>query len=98
MGTCSLVASADDLDTCTGTDTCSATGVCLLQNGEVSNNANLCASGHAADGFCCDTDCTMACRSCGLAGTEGTCSLVTSGNDPGTCTGANNCDASGNCV
>jgi hypothetical protein len=41
-----------------------------------------CVSGQCIDGVCCATSCAGACRSCNVAGMEGTCSAVPSGEDP----------------
>ncbi len=54
-----------------------------------------CASGFYADGYCCDTACTAACRTC--SATPGTCTPVTNAEDVDTCAGSNTCDASGAC-
>lgn len=66
-----------------------------------------CASGHCADGVCCNEDCAGACRSCALPGSEGTCTLVTPGTvdprglcmsgPPEDCGGDGTCDAQGGC-
>ncbi len=41
-----------------------------------------CESGFGAQGKCCDSGCSTTCKSCAIAGSEGTCSFVPSGADP----------------
>ena len=61
-----------------------------------------CASGHCADGVCCNSDCNGTCQQCNLAAKPGTCSPVPSGiEDPPNCTSdpvnSRFCDGSGVC-
>lgn len=56
-----------------------------------------CPSGFCVDGYCCDSACDGACQSCGLPGSKGTCSPVTTADDPDTCTKASTCDSAGLC-
>jgi hypothetical protein len=62
-----------------------------------------CQSGQCADQRCCAEACEGTCRSCALAGSEGTCLQVPAGQDPrGDCKGddpacAGSCDQSGQC-
>ncbi len=44
-----------------------------VSNGQACNAAAECASNHCVDGVCCESDCTGACTSCALPGTEGLC-------------------------
>jgi hypothetical protein len=77
-------------------------------NGTACNSAPDCASNHCVDGFCCESDCTGACTSCGNPGTEGLCRPAPAGApDPrGVCAdmgaatcGTNGlCDVSGHCA
>jgi streptogramin lyase len=92
-GTCTTVKNADDLDTCTGLNTCSATGVCKLKKGQACSAASACASNFCADGVCCNSACNAACRACGT----GTCAVVKNADDADTCTGASTCSAAGAC-
>ena len=71
--------------------------------GHACNSFADCASGHCADGVCCNTDCNGTCKACNLNNSLGTCAQVPTGNeDPGTCTSdpmqARFCDASGVCT
>jgi alpha-tubulin suppressor-like RCC1 family protein len=93
-GTCSLVTSTDDADTCTGTKTCSASGVCLAKPGQVCATGATCANGLCVDGHCCNTACTGSCQTCAT----GTCLPVMNGTDADTCTGTKICNASGTCL
>jgi hypothetical protein len=45
-------------------------------NGEVCGLGAECLTGHCADGVCCESDCQMACHSCGLADSKGLCRAV----------------------
>jgi ELWxxDGT repeat protein len=97
-----VVASAPDPDSCTGTDTCDASGACKKATGQTCAAAGECASNVCADGVCCNATCDGICRSCNLAGSIGTCSPVVNGEDD-TCltspaTGVNVCNAMGVCV
>ena len=73
-----------------------------LGNGEgcTTATAATCASGFCADGVCCEAAaCTGACKSCNVAGLEGTCVLAKAGTEvAGSCSAGLACDASGNCL
>jgi hypothetical protein len=65
-----------------------------------------CRSGFCVDGVCCDSACRERCRSCGLPGAAGTCTLIPAGadpraecpaQDPSTCGRAGGCDGRGDC-
>ena len=72
-----------------------------LGNGEGCTGAfaTSCASGNCVDGVCCDSAaCTGACKSCNVAGSEGTCKLVQAGTEvPGSCEDGKACDGTGDC-
>ncbi len=84
-GTCTAVKSANDPDTCTGTNTCNANGACKKKLGQTCSAASDCASGFCADGFCCNSACNGACNRCDGAtlgwanGTDGTCAIAPAG-------------------
>ncbi len=62
------------------------------------NGGTDCANGLCVDGVCCESTCTGLCVSCGLAGTEGTCSPRPPGADPDAeCPGNQSCNGSGSC-
>ena len=63
-GVCSTVINAQDPDTCTGNNQCSATGVCLLKDGQSCGAGTQCASGFCADGICCNAACNGPCDQC----------------------------------
>jgi len=71
-------------------------------NGEGCNAAfaTSCASGNCVDGVCCDSAaCTGPCKSCNVAGSEGTCVLAKAGTEvAGSCANGQACDGSGNCL
>ena len=72
-----------------------------LGNGEgcTTASAATCASGNCVDGVCCDiAACTGACKSCNVAGSEGTCVLAKAGTEvAGSCADGLACDGSGSC-
>jgi hypothetical protein len=75
-----------------------------LQNGAPCTDTGECASGFCVDGVCCDAVCDGLCRSCALAGSEGSCSLASAGQDPDSdCAGTDpacggSCDGLGQCA
>ena len=94
------------LGTCTADADCVAPNVCTggscgkRPNGATCTGATECSSGFCEQGTCCLTACSGSCRSCGLAGTAGTCVLVPAGDDPlGQCAdgGASTCGTDGTC-
>ena len=92
-GTCSPVKGLDDYPECIDRYTCSASGACLLRQGQDCSGSSQCATGFCVDGKCCDTECTTTCRSC----TSGTCTPLAGEDDPPGCTGANTCGGGGVC-
>jgi hypothetical protein len=70
-------------------------------NGEgcTAATASQCASGFCVDGVCCDVAaCTGACKSCNVAGSEGTCVLTKAGTEvAGSCDAGKACDGTGGC-
>ena len=62
--------------------------------------AASCATGFCVDGVCCEAAaCTGACKSCNVAGLEGTCVLAKAGTEvAGSCSAGLACDGSGNCM
>ena len=95
---------------CAGADAnCEVTAFCDGSNqcaakkapGVACTGTNECVAGlcDANDGVCCDVDCSGACRSCKLAGKEGTCSTVEFLQDPeDECPGTQACDGVGQCL
>ena len=92
-GTCSPVKSATD-DTCSGSNSCDATGVCKKVSGQTCSAAGDCVSGNCVDGHCCGSSSCGSCQSC--TGGGGTCVQVISADDD-SCNGTQSCDASGTC-
>lgn len=74
-----------------------------VANGAKCGAASECKSGFCVDKRCCDAKCAGVCRGCVLTGKEGTCALVSKGQDPDNdcagkhkkCGGA--CDGQGAC-
>lgn len=64
--------------------------------GQACASSDACALRFCADGFCCEEACDKACRTCGA--TPGKCTNVAQAEDPGTCSGANSCNATGECA
>jgi hypothetical protein len=92
-------------NSCAGNDDCDSQHVCLF--GLCGRQPDSCAadveclSGHCAQGVCCDTACTEACKHCALPGSIGICSFVPPGANPQTsnsCPPPNVCNGAGGCV
>ena len=103
LGTCSNVAVGSPDDSCPSDQACDANHQCKARTGHQCGIFSDCASGHCADGVCCNTDCNDTCKVCNLNNSLGTCALVPVGNeDPGTCVSDSSqprsCDASGVCT
>ncbi|MFO0565228.1 MAG: hypothetical protein U0263_06175 [Polyangiaceae bacterium] len=94
-GTCTSLVTAQDDDTCSGTNTCSSAGTCGKKNGQSCGLGSECASGHCVDGTCCGDACTTPCRSC--ANASGACTSVIANQDDNACNGVNTCDSLGDC-
>src|SRR5262249_51246605 len=62
---------------------CDAAGACRSALGQKCAHAADCASGHCADGVCCNSDCPGQCESCALAGQMGTCAAANGAAPPG---------------
>jgi hypothetical protein len=69
--------------------------------------AAVCGARPCVDGFCCDEPCDGVCRSCGVTGSEGVCTLFAAGADPAgecsddapaSCGTTGVCDGSGRCA
>lgn len=100
-GACCSSDSCDEGETCNFSPT--LRGTCWLANGSACSDGSECGSGQCADGVCCDTACDGTCAACNLTGSEGTCTLISAGEDPddecptsapvcgGFCDGAGSC-------
>jgi hypothetical protein len=95
LGTCSVVAGAEDPDTCRGSLTCNSLGSCVGKQGSSCSADAGCLSEHCVDGVCCAVAACGTCEACNVAGSLGTCVGVANVTDPDSCPGA--CDASGAC-
>ena len=105
---CNGTKCADSCTPATSTTACVAPNVCNNNScgkklpGAPCSAAAECASNFCAQGYCCITSCTASCKSCGLKGTEGTCTNVPTGTtDPkAMCLdqGAPSCGTNGKCV
>ena len=105
-GTCSHVPAsqpdANGKQPCMGANACDGSGACKKAAGQACPGGfKDCSTGFCMDYVCCDTPCTDTCRSCGLSGSLGTCTLVPAGqgDDKATtpCTGIQTCDGKGGC-
>ena len=86
-GTCVVVTSADDADTCTGVSTCDATGACKKKNGQACTIGADCASGTCNSNSVCGAlvanRCSGVAPTCGPSGNGDCCaSLQVPGNLP----------------
>ena len=55
------------------------TGAPLLANGASCQTGGACQSGKCVDSFCCDSDCTGQCQSCGESSSPGKCITISGG-------------------
>ncbi|MEZ4307971.1 MAG: hypothetical protein R3F14_07980 [Polyangiaceae bacterium] len=100
VGTCTNIANGQDpANECPGATSCGGSGSCVLfTNGTPCATGTECSSGNCVDGVCCNTGCGTACKACNLAGNTGTCTNITSGQDPANeCNGAQVCNGAGAC-
>ena len=108
-GACTFIPVGEDpANECAGAEVCNGVGSCGSDpNGAPCTTDGECLSGHCADSVCCDSACIGVCEACGLAGSEGTCSLVPAGADPDnecsaepvtTCGRTGQCSGSGSCA
>jgi len=98
-GTCSPVPAGNKDGLCSTADkACDGLGVCKKINGQSCAASADCVTDNCVDGVCCNTACITPCQACNVAGNIGICSNVPSGQDDGTCTGADvACDGNGEC-
>lgn len=86
---------------CSGLMACDGAGVCKQARGTLCSTASECADGFCTDGRCCNAGCGSACKSCALAGAEGTCSNIpqlAEDNYPvNSCAAPKACDGAGVC-
>jgi hypothetical protein len=91
-GTCQTITSADDPNSCTGTETCDATGACKLKNGQGCGGGTACASTFCVGGTCCGTACNGGVASCsGSSVVPNTCATGSCNSTPKACSGGFNC-------
>ena len=96
-GTCASVTALTDPDNDCPDGLCDGMGACLLDPGQSCLDSIECVSGFCVDGFCCASACDQTCESCGLSGSEGSCTFVPDQNDPDDeCSGA--CNGMGQCT
>ena len=105
-GACADVLPGGADDGCKPDQACGADHQCKSRSGQACGSFTDCATGHCADGVCCDSDCNQACRACNLSGRRGVCTNLPSGvedpvgapacvSDPGQ---GRACDGNGSCV
>lgn len=75
-GTCALVTSAPDPDSCANESTCDDRGACKQRLGRSCVAGFECASGFCVDGVCCEKACDGQCEACAESGSEGRCQPV----------------------
>ncbi len=77
-----------------------ANGACLPRElkGSACASSSECRSGACADGFCCESACADLCQSCGLAGTEGSCTAYGNRTDPQSECGLTLCNGASACI
>ncbi|MFT3923177.1 MAG: hypothetical protein QM778_11650 [Myxococcales bacterium] len=103
IGECTpYLAGTDPEMECPNAQLCAAPGVCAPENrpngSECSEDA-LCASGHCADGVCCESACDGVCEACNMAEQAGMCVPFAAGTDPANeCSGDAVCSGERACV
>ena len=94
------------LDALDAADADVPTGEEPLANGRACMHGGQCYSSFCVDGVCCNAECTGACVSCKVTGSEGACMSVPAGEDPrdqcaesapATCGLDGTCDGAGAC-
>jgi hypothetical protein len=97
---------------CTTNDECSAGQQCTARSCGLKLNSfdcaddSDCASGHCADGVCCNVACSGPCLSCNQTGSVGRCRFIPAGlpdpacsaQSPSTCGTTGLCDGAGACA
>jgi len=100
VGTCIDIADGQDPNNeCPDEQVCDGAGAChASSNPNACNNSGDCGGGNCVDGICCDSSCSNTCEHCNLPGTEGTCTLIPDGENPGNeCSSVQVCDGAGAC-
>lgn len=95
-GICSACTTKDD---CRGDQYCDM-GVCKpgLAQGDPCTGDEQCSTGECSDDVCCDEACDGACESCSIAGSQGSCTPIATGEDPDEeCAGSDTCNGAGVC-
>jgi len=64
--------------TAAGSNTCET----LKSDGTTCNDEGECSSTNCIDDYCCDTTCPGTCEACDVSGNEGTCTNISSKQDP----------------
>lgn len=84
-GTCQMVTSAPDPDSCAGDQSCGADGQCHKTNGQDCQANGDCLSGFCIAGRCCNSACSGPCESCALPAAVGTCQPIPLASDVKNC-------------
>ncbi len=101
VGTCASVPSGQDpASECAGAVSCNGAGACgFFPTGAACTLGAECVSGNCVDGVCCSSACGGTCKACNVAGSIGTCTNISAGQDPANeCAGTQVCDGAGLCV
>jgi hypothetical protein len=91
---------------CNGPGSCEATYYCsgstciakLDAGMSCGTNAGMCLSGFCRDTVCCNTSCAIACQSCNVTGSAGTCTNYARDTDPDMDCVAYACSGDGGCL
>ncbi|APR76693.1 Tetratricopeptide TPR_2 repeat protein [Minicystis rosea] len=83
-------------------DTPGSSGVCKPDKatGQSCTSYDQCSSNYCTNGFCCASSSCGRCKSCGIAGSEGTCANLPKGESDlsGNCSSNQVCDGNGQCI
>lgn len=96
-GTCTAIPANQDPDNECTDGACNGSGACASDDGQSCTLNSDCLSNFCVDGVCCDNACAGNCEACDLTGTEGSCTLVASGQDPDNECANGSCDGGGLC-
>lgn len=98
VGVCTNILTGTDPDNeCADPQVCNGSGACKTPLGETCAADSACINGQCEDGYCCNSDCAGACRSCDQTGAIGTCTNLPAGETAPGCDTNQACNGAGTC-